>query len=61
MSTCQGLTPLTWEEQFSRKYKLESLGYNFEKVVERVSILLQVEKDYPDAFRMSRKFLLFKL
>ncbi|MFH2033094.1 MAG: transposase, partial [Candidatus Margulisiibacteriota bacterium] len=34
------------EEQFSRKYKLKSLGYDFEKVVERVSILFQVEKDY---------------
>jgi len=34
------------EEQFSRKYKLKSLGYDFEKVVDRVSILFQVEKDY---------------
>jgi len=34
------------EEQFSRKYKLKSLGYDFEKVVERISILFQVEKDY---------------
>ena len=34
------------EEQFSRKYKLKGLGYDFEKVVERVSILFQVEKDY---------------
>ena len=34
------------EEQFSRKYKLKSQGYDFEKVVERVSELFQVEKDY---------------
>jgi putative transposase len=34
------------EEGFSRKYKLKSLGYNFEKVVERVCELFQVEKDY---------------
>jgi putative transposase len=34
------------EGQFSRKYKLKSLGYNFEKVVGRVATLLQVEKDY---------------
>lgn len=34
------------EEQFSRKYKLKSLGYDFERVVERVSVLFQVEKDY---------------
>ena len=34
------------EEQFSRKYKLKSLGYDFEKVVERVSILFQVDKEY---------------
>ena len=34
------------EEQFSRKYKLKSLGYDFDKVVERVSMLFQVEKDY---------------
>ncbi len=34
------------EEQFSRKYKLKSLGYDFEKVVETISILFQVEKDY---------------
>ena len=34
------------EEQFSRSYKLKSLGYDFEKVVERVSILFHVEKDY---------------
>lgn len=34
------------EEQFSRKYRLESLGYDFEKVVERVSKLFKVEKGY---------------
>jgi REP element-mobilizing transposase RayT len=34
------------EDQFSRKYKLKSLGYDFEKVIERVSIIFQVEKDY---------------
>jgi putative transposase len=32
--------------QFSRKYRLKSLGYDFEKVVERVAILFQVEKEY---------------
>jgi len=34
------------EEQFSRKYKLKNLGCDFEKVVERFSILFQMEKDY---------------
>jgi putative transposase len=34
------------EEQFSRRYRLKSMGYDFEKVVERVSELFQVEKDY---------------
>ena len=34
------------EELFSRRYKLKSLGYDFEKVVERVSILFQLEKEY---------------
>jgi putative transposase len=34
------------EKQFSRKYKLKNLGFNYEKVVERVAILFQVEKDY---------------
>ena len=33
------------EEQFPRKYKLKSLGYDFEKVAERISILFHVEKD----------------
>jgi len=34
------------EGQFSRKYQLKSLGYDFEKVVERVSILFRMERDY---------------
>jgi hypothetical protein len=35
-----------WEEEFSRKYRLKSLGYDFETVLERVCILFQVEKDH---------------
>jgi hypothetical protein len=34
------------EEQFSRKYRLKGLGYDFEKVVERISVLFQLEKEY---------------
>jgi hypothetical protein len=34
------------EKQFSRKYRLKSLGYDFEKVLERVSKLFQLEKEY---------------
>lgn len=34
------------EDQFSRKYKLKNLGYDFEKVIERVCELFQLEKDY---------------
>ncbi len=34
------------EEKFSRKYRLKIQGYDFEKVVERVSLLFQVDKDY---------------
>jgi putative transposase len=34
------------EEQFSRKYRLKSMGYDFETVVERVSRLFQLEKEY---------------
>jgi len=34
------------EENFTRKYKLKSRGFNFEKVVDRVSLLFQLEKDY---------------
>ena len=34
------------EENFTRKYKLKSRGFNFEKVVDRVSFLFRLEKDY---------------
>jgi putative transposase len=34
------------KENFTRKYELKSLGFNFEKVVDRASILLQLEKEY---------------
>jgi len=34
------------EENFSRKYRLKSLGFNFEKVSERVSSIFDLEKDY---------------
>ena len=34
------------EEQFSRRYKLKSLGYDFDKVVERVGILFHVDGEY---------------
>ena len=34
------------EENLTRKYKLKSRGFNFEKVVDRVSLLLRLEKDY---------------
>ena len=34
------------EENFSRKYKLKSRGYNFEKVAERVSLLFKLEEEY---------------
>ena len=34
------------EETFTRKYKLKSRGFNFEKVVDRVSLLFRLEKDY---------------
>lgn len=33
-------------ENFTRKYKLKSRGFNFEKVVDRVSLLFKLEKDY---------------
>jgi REP-associated tyrosine transposase len=33
-------------ENFTRKYKLKSRGFSFEKVVDRVSLLFQLEKDY---------------
>lgn len=34
------------EKQFSRKYRLKSLGYDFEKVSERVSDIFQLNKEY---------------
>jgi putative transposase len=34
------------EGNLSRKYKLKSMGFTFEKVVERVSSLFHVDKDY---------------
>ena len=34
------------EEKFERKYRLRSLGYDFEKILERVSSLFSLEKDY---------------
>ena len=34
------------EAQFSRKYTLKNLGYDFEKVIERVCEIFQLEKDY---------------
>jgi hypothetical protein len=37
---------LNRKSNFPRKHKLKSLGYDFKKVVERISILFHVEKDY---------------
>jgi len=34
------------EKQFNRKYRLKSLGYDFEKVLRKVSALFQMKKDY---------------
>ncbi len=34
------------ETQFSRRYKLKGLGYDFEKIIERVCKLLDMERDY---------------
>jgi len=34
------------EENFSRKYALKSLGFDFEKVLEKVSALFGLEKEY---------------
>jgi putative transposase len=34
------------EAQFSRKHRLKSLGYDFEKVVERIAQIFQLEKEY---------------
>jgi len=31
---------------FSQKYKLKSLGYGFDNVIERVSEIFQMEKGY---------------
>ena len=33
-------------ENFTRKYNLKRRGFSFEKVVDRVSLLFQLEKDY---------------
>jgi len=34
------------EENFSRKYRLKSLGYDFEKVAKKVSLLFKLQKEY---------------
>ncbi len=34
------------EKQFSRKYRLKSLGYDFERVSDRVSDIFQLNKEY---------------
>ena len=34
------------EEQFSRRYRLKSRGYDFTRIVEKVSKIFQLEKDY---------------
>ena len=34
------------EENFSRKYRLKSKGYDFEKIAEKVSQLFKLEKEY---------------
>lgn len=34
------------EERLERKLRLRSLGYDFEKVIERVSSLFDLQKDY---------------
>ena len=34
------------ERQFSRKYRLKGLGYDFERVIKRVSELFHLDKDY---------------
>jgi putative transposase len=49
-------TPICWnwfgifisesESQFSRKYKLKRLGYDFEKGVERVCKIFQMDKEF---------------
>jgi len=34
------------EENLTQKYKLKSLGYNYKKVLERVSLLFELEEEY---------------
>ena len=34
------------EREFARKYRLKNLGYDFERVLDRVSTLFQLEKEY---------------
>jgi len=34
------------EEKFERKYRLRSLGYDYERILEKVSSLFDLEKDY---------------
>ena len=34
------------EENLTRKYKLKRLGFDFEKVVEKVALIFQLEKEY---------------
>jgi hypothetical protein len=34
------------EEKYTQKYRLKSRGYDFEKVIQRVSLLFQLEKSY---------------
>jgi len=34
------------EKEFSRKYRLKSLGYDFERVSERVSDIFHLNKEY---------------
>jgi REP element-mobilizing transposase RayT len=34
------------EEKFCRKYRLKSLGYNFEKIFERVCSIFKLQKEY---------------
>jgi len=34
------------EKHFSRKYRLKGLGYDFKRVIKRVSELFHVDKDY---------------
>ena len=34
------------KEKFTRKYKLKSMGFDFEMILDKVSSILQLEKDY---------------